>query len=107
MSTTRPPGPDGAPVRPGLPPGGQTRRLSLAGTRGVVGRCRDFTRTALYDWSWLPARNDEQEAVAEDVLLLVSELVTNACLHAGGPTQLALHCTDALLRVEVTDPSTE
>ncbi|MHA6764341.1 ATP-binding protein [Streptacidiphilus sp. PAMC 29251] len=105
MSTTRPQGPDGAPVRPGLPPGGQTRRLALSGTRGVVGRCRDFTRTALHDWNWLPARNDEQEAVAEDVLLLVSELVTNACLHAGGPSELTLHCTDALLRVEVSDGS--
>ncbi|MFC1420315.1 ATP-binding protein [Streptacidiphilus cavernicola] len=101
MSTTRSQGPDGA--RAGLPPGGQTRRLALSGTRGVVGRCRDFTRTALHDWNWLPARNDEQEAVAEDVLLLVSELVTNACLHAEGPTELALHCTDTRLRVEVSD----
>ena len=106
MSTTRSQGPDGAPARPNLPPGGQTRRLALSGTRGVVGRCRDFTRTALHDWNWLPARSDEQEAVAEDVLLLVSELVTNACLHADGPTELALHCTDALLRVEVSDHST-
>jgi anti-sigma regulatory factor (Ser/Thr protein kinase) len=106
MSTTRPQGPEGAPARSNLPQGGQTRRLALSGTRGVVGRSRDFTRTALQDWNWLPARNDEQEAVVEDVLLLVSELVTNACLHAGGPTELALHCTDALLRVEVSDHNT-
>lgn len=100
-------GPEGARAASGLPAGGQTRRLALSGTRGVVGRCRDFTRSALFDWDWLPARTDEQEAVAEDVLLLVSELVTNACLHAGGPSELSLHCTGELLRVEVTDHSAE
>ncbi|MFD7227701.1 ATP-binding protein [Streptomyces sp. NPDC059881] len=144
-----------------LPAQGQTRRLVLSGTRGVVGRCRDFSATALADWDWLPpdgaghalyggthgaAENDaaengtarvefapdeyggwderswnesawnetldapvtwddERRAIAEDVLMVVSELVTNACLHAGGPLELVLHCTPDRLRIEVTDAS--
>ena len=94
---TRPP--------PGLPGGGQVRRLALVGTKGMVGHCRDFTRQALYDWGWLPGATDEQQAVAEDVLLLVSELVTNANLHAGGAVELVLHGTRERLRLEVGDRS--
>lgn len=86
-----------------LPPGGQIRRLTLAGSSNQVGRVRAFAREALLDWAWLPGRTEEQRAVAEDVLLLVSELVTNACLHAGGATEVALHGTERMLRVEVTD----
>lgn len=82
----------------------QTRRLVLGGaTAGVVTRCRDFTRSALADWRWVPGSEAE-----EDVLLLVSELVTNACLHAGGPRELVLrYAPGGRLRVEVTDDSPE
>ncbi len=108
-------------------PAEQTRRLWLGGgTKGVVTRCRDFTREALTDWQWLPASGDstpldgtypdppagqdpeewqERWAAVEDALLLVSEVVTNACMHAGGPTELLLHRAPGLLRIEVTDPS--
>ncbi|MFE7773696.1 ATP-binding protein [Streptomyces sp. NPDC057445] len=127
-----------------LPAGGQTRRLLLSASRGVVGRCRDFSRAALADWGWLPDSGphedpyvwsgpagepadleqaddleqladfggiggddeaDERLAVSEDVLMVVSELVTNACLHAEGPQELVLHCTAERLRIEVSDPS--
>ncbi|MFG2292399.1 ATP-binding protein [Streptomyces sp. NPDC048603] len=79
---------------------------------GVVTRCRDFTRQALSDWQWIPPDEaeglDEQRwAVAEDVLLLVSEVVTNACLHGGGPSELVLHCAPDRLRIEVTDGNPE
>ncbi|UQX01902.1 ATP-binding protein [Streptomyces sp. RerS4] len=82
----------------------QTRRLVLAGgaANGVVTRCRDFTRSALMDWQW-PADAEE----TDDALLLVSELVTNACLHAGGPRELVLRHAPGLLRVEVRDDSPE
>ena len=109
MSTIRPWVPEeprtpaGRGGRVPLPLGGQVRRLALTGTRGVVARSRDFTRTALRDWLWLPAENEQALAVAEDVLLVVSELVTNACLHAGGPQELLLHCTGDALRIEVAD----
>ncbi|MGW6707708.1 ATP-binding protein [Streptomyces sp. NPDC054956] len=76
-----------------------------AETENVVTRCREFTRRALTDWEWLPAGegDDGVEAEAEDVLLLVSELVANARLHGGGPSSLLLRRTGDGLGVEVTD----
>ncbi|MFD8635195.1 ATP-binding protein [Streptomyces sp. NPDC059533] len=73
----------------------------------VVTRCLDFTRSALTDWEWLPVPDDDEDAAeyAEDVLLLVSELVANARLHGGGPVSLALLRTGDGLRIEVTDRS--
>ncbi|MGW4159541.1 ATP-binding protein [Streptomyces sp. NPDC004788] len=87
----------------------QVRRLVLEGTGGAVTRCRDFTAAALAEWGWLPAATPEGWERAEDVLLLVSEVVTNACLHAGGPEELVLRHSGAegRLRVEVSDPSPE
>ncbi|MEV6022706.1 ATP-binding protein [Streptomyces sp. NPDC052036] len=127
MSTTRPcspgdrgPEPSGAsgtsaqePPAEGASPGGpgegapdrarQARRLSFEGQSGVVPLARDFTRQALYAWGWLPAATADQRAAAEDVLLVVSELVTNACLHAEGPQELRIGCDNKVLRVEVAD----
>ncbi|MBV2155386.1 ATP-binding protein [Kitasatospora sp. SUK 42] len=69
-------------------------------------RSREFSRAALLSWHWLPAADEEQRAVAEDVLLMVSELVANACLHTpGGPRELRLDWDGARLRVEVADTS--
>ncbi|UGY95079.1 ATP-binding protein [Streptomyces gobiensis] len=115
MSTTRPspagdrgPEPEGAAVTPATPGGQvrelrQVRRLRLVGASGAVQRARDFTRQALRDWGWLPAATAEQRAAAEDALLVVSELVTNACLHADGPDELRIGCGPKILRVEVVD----
>jgi hypothetical protein len=112
MSTTRPyaaddrgsdaGGSEGEPdVRPrALEP---ERRLALSGESGIVPRARDFTRQALHDWGWLPAATGDRRAAAEDVLLVVSELVTNACLHAGGPEELRLRHSTKALRMEVVD----
>jgi anti-sigma regulatory factor (Ser/Thr protein kinase) len=82
----------------------QVRRLRLVGAQGAVARARDFTRQALHDWGWLPAATADQRAAAEDVLLVVSELVTNACLHADGPEELRIGSGPRLLRLEVVDP---
>jgi hypothetical protein len=110
MSTTRPFAPDdrghqrdqaGGPDVPGH--GHQVRRIDLADAIGVVPLARDFTRQALYEWGWLPAVSDDSRAAAEDILLVVSELVTNACLHGGGPRELRLHRSSTVLRMEVTD----
>ncbi|MDT0346835.1 ATP-binding protein [Streptomyces litchfieldiae] len=107
MGTTRPhpadeQGPE--PQAPGTVTDGiqQVRRLRLIGP-GVVARAREFARAALGDWEWLPAVTDEQRAAAEDVLLVVSELVTNACLHAGGPEELRMGRGTKVLRIEVAD----
>ncbi|MGW4568871.1 ATP-binding protein [Streptomyces sp. NPDC004561] len=86
--------------------GGQTRRLGLRGESGVVPLARDFTRQALYAWGWLPAASADRRAAAEDVLLVVSELVTNACLHAEGPDELVLACDNKVIRLEVSDGGT-
>lgn len=87
----------------GSPGGRQVRRLSFDDQSGVVPLARDFTRQALHAWGWLPAATADRRAAAEDVLLVVSELVTNACLHAEGPDQLGIVCDNKMIRLEVTD----
>ncbi|KPI24492.1 hypothetical protein OK074_6989 [Actinobacteria bacterium OK074] len=84
----------------------QARRLNFDGHSGVVPLARDFTRQALYAWGWLPAASADHRAAAEDVLLVVSELVTNACLHAEGPDELWIACDNKVLRIEVSDKGT-
>lgn len=42
---------------------------------------------------------------ADDVLLVVSELVTNACRHAGGADEVRVRCEQGELTVEVEDTS--
>ncbi|WP_236654659.1 ATP-binding protein [Streptacidiphilus anmyonensis] len=83
-------------------------RLVPEGGTGVVARCRHFVRASLAARGWLDDPGADQRAAVEDVLLMTSELVTNACLHAGGP--VALTVSDAgwgRLRVEVLDASPE
>ncbi|MFD8595340.1 ATP-binding protein [Kitasatospora sp. NPDC059646] len=84
---------------------GRTERRSLAldAAPGAVARSREFTRLALLAWGWLPARDADGRAAAEDVLLMTSELVTNACQHATGPYALELTRCGPLLRVAVRD----
>lgn len=84
---------------------GQIRRLELFGGKGVVTRCRDFTGRALDDWGWTSTVDAADRERVEDVLLVVSEVVTNACLHTGGPRELVLRHADGRLRVEVLDDS--
>ncbi|MFJ8825775.1 ATP-binding protein [Streptomyces sp. NPDC102467] len=106
MSTTRPYSPGDHGPEPGDLPaatGRQVRRLSLAGASGIVPLARDFTREALHAWGWLPAPSADRRAAAEDVLLVVSELVTNACLHAEGPDELVVSLDNKVLRIEVAD----
>ncbi|MET8409079.1 ATP-binding protein [Streptomyces sp. NPDC005195] len=91
----------------GVPSAGRSaRRLSFEGESGVVPLARDFARQALHAWGWLPAAGADRRAAAEDVLLVVSELVTNACLHAEGPEELRISCDNKVLRVEVSDRGT-
>ncbi|MET8728606.1 ATP-binding protein [Streptomyces parvus] len=113
MSTTRqhPPGdlgrePDEAGAASPVPAERQWRTLSLAQAGGIVPTARDFARQALHDWGWLPASTADRRAAAEDVLLVVSELVTNACLHAEGPEEIRIGRTSKGLRVEVVDRGT-
>ncbi|MFJ9682927.1 ATP-binding protein [Streptomyces sp. NPDC101194] len=68
--------------------------------RRAVPLVRQFVREALVDWAC--------ESRADDVLLCVSELVTNALLHGVPPgrgfrVRLSLEPGDGVLRVEVHD----
>ncbi len=51
-----------------------------------------------------PARSD---SAADTVLLVVSELVTNAVRHAPGPLVLILHAEPGRVRISVRDTSTD
>lgn len=87
---------EGDPRRVCGPVTGQRRRLVLSSARGAVGKSRDFTRQTLRDWGW-----DGRES-AQDALLVVSELVTNAALHAHGCEELVLTSGETL-RIDVVD----
>ncbi|MBT2449768.1 ATP-binding protein [Streptomyces sp. ISL-43] len=89
----------GDPVSAGLPIRGQRRRLALTDVRGAVAKGRDFTRQALRDWGW------DATETAEDALLLVSELLSNASLHADGCHELVLTAGE-VLRIDVYDGAT-
>ncbi|MFD7624841.1 ATP-binding protein [Streptomyces sp. NPDC059851] len=110
----------------------EIRRLALgSATGGVVARCRQFTVDALAAWHWIARSSGNhreaadgrcggkadpddpdragaaEDVLLEDVLLMVSELVSNACVHAGGPSELVLRASSDRLRVEVGDGSPE
>ncbi|MEU6755600.1 ATP-binding protein [Streptomyces sp. NPDC046685] len=68
----------------------------MRSVRGAVAKGRDFTRQALRDWGW-----DCRES-AEDAVLVVSELVTNAALHAHGCHELVLTAGETL-HIDVLD----
>ena len=48
---------------------------------------RRFVRDTLRSWE-LTGRSEDQDALVDDAVLLTSELVTNAVLHAGTPVQV-------------------
>jgi anti-sigma regulatory factor (Ser/Thr protein kinase) len=56
---------------------------------------RDHARQALADWG--------MQRLVDEVALLVSELVTNAVVHAAAPVELRLHRYGHTVRVEVVD----
>ncbi|MFJ1756931.1 ATP-binding protein [Kitasatospora sp. NPDC088134] len=99
-----------------VPTGADRRSLPLSGAPGTVALGREFTRLALRAWGWLPRgedgpgtggaglpSEDAVRAAAADVLLMTSELVTNACQHATGPYRLELTRYGPLVRVAVRD----
>jgi CheY-like chemotaxis protein len=72
--------------------------LPLPRNRQSVGRARDFVRGVLSAWG--------VSDVSEDALLVVSELVTNAILHADSDCELRLSSTQSAVRIEVADEGT-
>lgn len=57
--------------------------------------CRRFLVATLDDWG--------ADRFADDAVLLLSELVTNAVLHAGTEIEVHVHLAGDVLRVEVRD----
>ncbi|WP_051837425.1 SpoIIE family protein phosphatase [Streptomyces sp. NRRL WC-3742] len=72
--------------------------LPLTGDREMVAHSRRFARETLESWGL--------GALADWAELLTSELITNALVHAGSPTQLRLFC-NRTLTVEVADRESE
>jgi serine phosphatase RsbU (regulator of sigma subunit)/anti-sigma regulatory factor (Ser/Thr protein kinase) len=79
---------------------------TLPGGPPAPGAARALVRTALADWAdlALPGTEHLTDRLADDVMVVVSELVTNAVVHAGTDVELAclLQETGAIL-VEVSD----
>ncbi len=69
----------------------------LAPDPASVSDARRFTNARLLEWG--------AEEVADAAVLLVSETVTNAVLHAGTALTLRLELRDGVVRVEVGDGS--
>ncbi|MFE5742312.1 SpoIIE family protein phosphatase [Streptomyces celluloflavus] len=103
IAALRPPaggGPGAVAARSGVPaaataegpvPGG-ARRISLPGDPRAAATAREFVRGALADWTAqeLPGTEGLAGRLADEAVLLVSELVTNAVVHAG--TAVELRC---------------
>jgi anti-sigma regulatory factor (Ser/Thr protein kinase) len=71
--------------------------IALPGDASSAGAARSFVRRTLTAWG-----ADEFE---EKVVLVVSELVTNAAVHAGTELQVSLRLAGETLRLEVRDGS--
>ncbi|MEH0470183.1 SpoIIE family protein phosphatase [Streptomyces sp. B21-097] len=77
----------GAPAHaPGLP----SVRAALAGSPLAPGTARDLVRGALAEWAGAgrPPAGELGERLAQDAVLVVGELVTNAVVHAGTDVEL-------------------
>ncbi|MEV5412767.1 ATP-binding protein [Thermopolyspora sp. NPDC052614] len=75
---------------------GDARLLTLSADRRAAGEARDFTGKILSEWAVAG------EAV-HDLLLIVSELVTNAVVHGAAPVHLRLWTADGCVRGAVDD----
>ncbi|EHN73268.1 regulatory protein [Streptomyces coelicoflavus ZG0656] len=81
-------------------------RVTLLGSSLAPGAARAMARAALADWSalGLPGTEHLTEHLAADALVVVSELVTNAVVHAGTDVEVGLRAeATGTLVVEVAD----
>ncbi|MFJ9775745.1 ATP-binding protein [Kitasatospora sp. NPDC101157] len=81
--------------------------LSFVGSSDtVITRGRDFIRWCLTRWNLLDqGPGGLAPELLDDLLLMTSELLANACVHGGGPRELVLERRPGVLRVEVSDRS--
>lgn len=76
---------------------GRERRLELPADTTSVRRARRAVDEALFEWT--------AQELADDAVLLTSELMTNVILHAATASVLVLHLDGDRLRIEVHDGS--
>ncbi|MCX5234108.1 SpoIIE family protein phosphatase [Streptomyces prunicolor] len=83
-----------------------TVRATLSGSPLAPGSARGLVRSALREWAelGLPGTEFLTDRLADDAMVVVSELVTNAVVHAGTDVELVcrLEDTDSIV-VEVAD----
>ncbi|MDN3022978.1 SpoIIE family protein phosphatase [Streptomyces sp. S.PB5] len=99
------PGASDAPVHDGVLPCARAH-ATLSGSSLAPGAARTLLRAAFAEWSelGLPGAELLTDRLADDILVVVSELVTNAVVHAG--TDVELDCTleeTGAVLVEVCD----
>ncbi len=70
-------------------------QLQIPPVSSGIGEARRFTREQLKAWGLL--------AIADNAILMISELVTNAILHARSPVDLVVRKVRTAVRVEVYD----
>ncbi|MFE6621473.1 SpoIIE family protein phosphatase [Streptomyces sp. NPDC057740] len=94
----------GVPVHGGV---GAETRTTLPGSALSPGSARSLVRSALTEWadSGLPGTEHLSDRLVDDAVVVVSELVTNAVVHAGTDVELACRLEDDTgdLLVEVLD----
>ncbi|MEU8269009.1 ATP-binding protein [Sphaerisporangium sp. NPDC049002] len=82
------------------PDGARTVCWDLPCDLSVIGKTRSMVREILTSWTL--------ESLADDVVLVVDELLANALSYGEPPVRLALSAEDGeLLRVQVTDHAAE
>lgn len=79
----------------------RSRRYVLGGGPGTAGRLRDLSAQAVTDW-YAPLSPAARTA-ADDVLLLVTELVAHALRRGGAPYELRLDRSADGVWVQVSD----
>ncbi|MFE9534430.1 ATP-binding protein [Streptomyces sp. NPDC006691] len=89
-------------ARPSASTGASPSAAHVGTGPATAAEARDEARAFLRALAPRPSRES-----AENVLLVVSELVTNALRHAGGATALRFAADHSLLHITVRDPSPE
>jgi anti-sigma regulatory factor (Ser/Thr protein kinase) len=85
---------------PSMEPTSRVRStVQLPAELSTPGKARRFAARALQDTT--------HTGMGDDLALLVSELVTNAVLHADGPITLTVETSRHLVRVEISDNEPE